>query len=84
MRFALIALLLAASCSKSAPTACERACRTERECAETRRLADIDVAQCIETCRALLRDEASRRLVDEHPACVERAAKDCDAILDCP
>lgn len=81
---ALLALLVVSAVACQAEkTRCEKACRVEADCAEEREVAEVDVSECIETCRELERRADTRPIVEAHVTCVEQATG-CAAILDCP
>lgn len=83
MRLVALVYFLAMTACSSGKTPCEKACRVEADCAEEKEAAEVDVSECVETCRELERSPDTKKIVDDHVACVEQA-RGCDAILDCP
>ena len=83
MRVAAILLLILTTCSTAGRSRCEQARRAEADCADETEAAEVDVGECVETCRELERTPETRAVVLSHTDCVE-AAKGCAAILECP
>jgi hypothetical protein len=83
VRFAALALLVLTTCSTAGRSRCEKACRVEADCADETEAAEVDVGECVETCRELERAPETQAIVLSHVDCVE-AAKGCAAILECP
>ena len=81
MRLALVLLLVA--CAPRAKTRCEEVCAREAQCAAQLHVADGEYSECADVCQQLERDPNARTLIEEHVACVKRAAT-CHAALACP
>lgn len=88
------ALLAALGCTsaRSSPE-CKEVCRKHARCSEDPGVQatagapaeqkKFDQSECIADCTMLLRDREGRKLVEQHVACVQRAADNCPALLEC-
>lgn len=83
-RRALVLLALAA-CTAPKSKVCRDTCTREAECHESGTAEDktFDEGECIAACAALERDPETRGLVTVHAECVDRAGRDCEAVLEC-
>lgn len=89
---ALCAFAAACTSARSSPE-CKEVCRKHARCAEdpgvqasARSPAEqkkFDQAECIADCTMLLRDREGRKLVEQHVACVQRAADKCSVLMEC-
>lgn len=90
----LLAALFAAACTsaRSSPE-CKEVCRKHARCAEDPgeqatggapvEQKKFDQSECIADCSMLLRDREGRKMVEQHVACVQRAADNCPVLLEC-
>ena len=88
------ALLAAVGCTsaRSSPE-CKEVCRKHARCSEDPGVQasagapaeqkKFDQSECIADCTMLLRDREGRKMVEQHVACVQRAADNCPVLLEC-
>jgi hypothetical protein len=84
----LVLLPLAVTgCTAEASKTCRQVCARQGECESAAAAAGGDTAfdegECVAACAALERDPTTAGLVQSHAACIQKAATDCTAILEC-
>jgi len=89
---ALLAVTSGCTSARSSPE-CKEVCRKHARCAEDPGVEatagapaeqkKFDQSECIADCTMLLRDREGRKLVEQHVACVQRAADNCPVLLEC-
>ena len=85
MRVLFIAVVvgLFAACAAPRSERCRRICEREDHCTRGQDDYKFDQNECEAACTSLERDERGRVSVDNHEMCVEAAASECSAVLEC-